>query len=85
MLAGLLLRQVQETLSIGRRGGRHVGGGGKIRQQVVPGWVLAADASPRESQALISDVGQTGWHRHSVVMTWGAFVWCLWLCCCSGW
>ena len=58
MLTGLLLRRVQETLSIGRRSGRVIGGGGKIRAAGdVAGLIIAADASPRESRALIGDVG----------------------------
>lgn len=58
MLEGLMLKRVQETLSIGRRTGRVIGGGGKIRALGdVAGLIIAADASPRESRALQGDVG----------------------------
>ena len=58
MIGPLLLRRVQETLSLGRRTGRVIGGGGKIRAMGdVAGLIIATDASPREARALIGDVG----------------------------
>ncbi|MGC6484750.1 MAG: DUF448 domain-containing protein [Candidatus Puniceispirillales bacterium] len=56
-LVSLMLKRVQDTLSIGRRTGRVIGGGGKIRAfGSVAGLIIAADASARESRALIGDV-----------------------------
>jgi predicted RNA-binding protein YlxR (DUF448 family) len=57
MLPELLLKRVQETLSMGRRTGCVIGGGGKIRARGnVAGLIIATDASPREARALISEV-----------------------------
>ena len=56
-LDGLLLKRCQEMLSIGRRSGLVLGGGGKIRAAGAA-WalVVAGDASPREARALKGDV-----------------------------
>ena len=56
-LDGLLLRRCQNLLSIGRRSGLVLGGGGKIRAAGTAGvLVVADDASPREARALKGDV-----------------------------
>lgn len=56
-LDGLLLKRCQELLSIGRRSGLVLGGGGKVRAAGAAGvLVVAGDASPREARALKGDV-----------------------------
>ena len=56
-LDGLLLKRCQETLSIGRRSGLVLGGGGKIRAAgLAEVLIVAGDASPRETRALKGDV-----------------------------
>jgi len=53
----LLVQRCLELLSIGRRSGLVVGGGGKIRAAgVVRGLLVATDASGREARALAGDV-----------------------------
>lgn len=57
LVTGLLFRRVSETLSLGRRAGQVIGGGGKIRAAGdVAGLLIATDASPREARALQGDV-----------------------------
>ena len=56
-LDALLLRRCQDILSIGRRNGMVLGGGGKIRAAGrIAGLMVATDASPREARALAGDV-----------------------------
>ncbi|MGC6501004.1 MAG: DUF448 domain-containing protein [Henriciella sp.] len=53
----LLLKRCQEVLSIGRRSGIVLGGGGKIRAAgQAMGLIIAQDASPREARSLCGDV-----------------------------
>ncbi len=57
LVEGLLLKRCQALLSLGRKSGAVLGGGGKIRARGdVLGLLLSRDASPRESRALKGDV-----------------------------
>lgn len=56
-IEALLLKRCQELLSIGRRSGMVIGGGGKIRAAgMASGLIIATDASGREARALAGDV-----------------------------
>ena len=53
----LLLKRCLDLLSIGRRSGLVLGGGGKIRAAgAVAGLLMATDASAREARALAGDI-----------------------------
>ncbi len=57
LVEDLLLKRCQALLSLGRKSGSVLGGGGKIRARgAVLGLLLSHDASPRESRALRGDV-----------------------------
>ena len=65
-LDGLLLKRCQEVLSIGRRSGLVLGGGGKVRAAGAVGvLVVAGDASPRETRSLKGDVDH-GWSMEAM-------------------